>query len=73
MAADAMYCEHQRTRGACEDCAHADALADPRRAPATREELHPFPDGGPITTERLLNRDEADEQPPAPPKVRRKS
>ena len=40
---DPMRCEHDRTPATCEDCAHAAALADPRRAGATRDELHPFP------------------------------
>jgi hypothetical protein len=47
---DPMYCGHGRTAAACEACAHADALADAGRAPATRDELYPFPEGGPLTT-----------------------
>jgi hypothetical protein len=47
---DSMYCEHGRTAATCEACAHAQALADGRRASATREDLHPFPEGGALTT-----------------------
>ena len=43
-------CEHNRTSAMCEACVHAAALADPNRAPATRDELYPFPDGGAVTT-----------------------
>ncbi len=45
---DPMRCEHDRTAATCEACAHASALADPRRAPATRDELYPFSEGGPV-------------------------
>ncbi len=41
MASD-LYCEHERTAAACEACQHVAALADPRRAAATRDELHPL-------------------------------
>ena len=61
MASDPMYCEHDRTAASCEDCAHAAALADPRRAAATRDELHPFPEGGLVTS--AFAPDEADAQP----------
>jgi hypothetical protein len=50
MAADPMYCDHGRMAASCEACLHADARADARRAPATREELYPFPEGGPVLT-----------------------
>ncbi len=46
---DPMRCEHDRTAATCEACAHADALSDPRRSAATRDELYPFPEGGAIT------------------------
>lgn len=36
-----MICNHNRTAAACEECQHAAALADPRRAQFTREELRP--------------------------------
>jgi hypothetical protein len=65
-----LYCEHGRTAATCEACAHADARADDRRAPVTREELYPFPEGGAITTGFL-----ADETSPlldAPTKPRRR-
>lgn len=58
-----MYCKHCRTAATCEACAHADARADKRRAPVTREELYPFPEGGPLTTGFL-----PPEQPPSEPK-----
>lgn len=41
-----MYCEHGRTAVTCEVCAHEDARADGRRAPAAREELYAFPKAG---------------------------
>jgi hypothetical protein len=41
-----LYREHGRTAATCEACAHAEARADGRRAPATRKELHPFPEAG---------------------------
>jgi hypothetical protein len=63
---DPMYCEHDRTAATCEECAHADALKDPRRAAATRDELYPFPNGGAITTGFLLS---DEEQSPAPKKA----
>lgn len=43
-----LYCEHARTRASCEECLHAAALADPRRAPATRTDLYPYPKGGAV-------------------------
>lgn len=52
-------CEHDRTAATCEACAHRDALADPRRAAATRDELYPFPEGGPLTTGVLAEDDGA--------------
>ena len=58
---DPMYCEHDRTTATCEQCVHADALKDPRRAPATRDELYPFPDGGALTTEFLADESTAEE------------
>jgi hypothetical protein len=61
---DPMYCEHDRTAATCEECAHAAARADGRRAAATRGELYPFPDGGAITTEFL-----DDDGRPAPKKA----
>ena len=63
MADDPMYCEHDRTAASCEACVHAAALADPRRAPATRDELHPFPEGGPLRTGFVP--DEPADDPPA--------
>lgn len=64
-------CEHGRTAAACEACAHAAALADPQRAPATRNELYPFPDGAPLTTGFL--HEDAEAAAAAPKKaVRRK-
>ena len=61
MASDPLYCEHDRTAATCEDCVHAAALADPRRAPATRDTLHPFPEGGLVTS--AFAPDEDDEEP----------
>ncbi len=68
---DPMYCRHDRTAATCEQCAHADALSDPRRSAATREELYPFPEGGAITT-GFLGEDTASGNP-SPPKRRRRS
>lgn len=68
---DPLYCEHGRTATSCEACAHADARADDQRAPVTREELYPFPEGAAITTGFL-----ADETSPlldAPTKPRRRT
>jgi hypothetical protein len=62
MAATGLYCEHQRTAATCEACAHRDALADPRRAPATRDELYPYPEGGPVMTAFLRDDDAVAEQ-----------
>lgn len=62
---DSLYCEHDRIAATCEECAHAAARADERRAPATREEMYPFPAGGAITTAFL-----DDEAPPQPRKRR---
>ena len=59
MASDPTYCEHDRTAATCEDCAHAAALADPRRAAATRDELHPFPEGGLVTAAFVSDEDDA--------------
>ena len=59
--ADDLYCEHDRTAASCEECVHAAALSDPRRAPATRDELYPFPEGGLVTS--AFAPDEADEEP----------
>jgi hypothetical protein len=67
---DPLYCEHDRTAATCEACAHADARADGRRAPATREELYPFPEGGALTTGFLP---EDSGTPAAPTKARRRS
>ena len=53
---DALYCEHGRMTASCEACAHAAARADDRRAPVTRAELYPFPNGGAITTAFLPGR-----------------
>ncbi|MDP9459232.1 MAG: hypothetical protein M3Q22_02930 [Actinomycetota bacterium] len=57
---DPMRCEHDRTAATCEACVHAAALADPRRAPATRDELYPFPEGGALRTGFV-----SDDAPPA--------
>jgi hypothetical protein len=72
---DPMYCEHDRTAATCEECAHADALKDPRRSAATRDELYPFPNGGAIMTAFLSeNGGELEPSPnPQPPKRRRRS
>jgi hypothetical protein len=68
MATDPARCEHDRTPGTCEACAHRDALADPRRAPATRDELYPFPEGGSIRTAFLPDDDEPAAEPVPEPK-----
>ena len=52
-------CPHGRTAQMCEDCVHAAALADPRRAPATRAELHPYGDGGTVSARFLYADSEA--------------
>ena len=57
-AVDPNRCAHDRTPQTCEACTHTAALADPRRAPATRDELYPFPDGGPVVTSYLAESDE---------------
>jgi hypothetical protein len=66
-----MYCEHGRTAATCEACAHAEARADGRRAPATREELYPFPEGGALTTGFLPEGTTAPSETPT--KARRRS
>ncbi len=70
---DPMYCEHDRTAATCEECAHADALSDPRRSPATRDELYPFPEGGPLTTGFLSDDGEQPAAPKKAPPRRRRS
>ena len=67
---DSMYCKHGRTAAACEACAHAEARADDRRAPVTREELYPFPEGGALTTGWLPEESPA---PAAPTRARRRT
>ena len=58
-AVDPSRCAHDRTPRTCEACVHTAALVDPRRAPATRDELYPFPDGGAISTSYLAESHEA--------------
>jgi hypothetical protein len=64
-AVESLYCEHGRTSAACEACAHAAARADGRRAPVTRKELYPFPNGGALTTGWLPEQPPAEPEPPA--------
>ncbi len=70
---DSLCCEHGRTAATCEACAHADALADDRRAPVTRDELYPFPNGGALTTGFLPERPEYEPEQTVPAKGRRRS
>ena len=58
-------CQHGRTEAMCEACMHTAALADPQRAPATRAELYPFPDGG-LVTAGFLHEDSEAAQAAAP-------
>jgi hypothetical protein len=51
-----MRCSHDRTAASCEQCVHAAARAEQRRAAATRKELYPFPNGSAPTTAFLAEK-----------------
>ncbi len=55
-------------RDACDACLHAEALADPKRAPVTRAHPHPFVVGEP---ERFGAPADPDAEPKKPSSKRR--